>query len=283
MRNLLWAAVLVVGCGSCGGAEPAPPETLETPGEAMAREHAHDTPGPSAAVEPAPRLPVEGAELEYLPGVRGYLAQPTEGDPVAGLIVIHEWWGLNDNIRAMTRRLAGEGYVALAVDLYGGRSATDPAGARALMEAANADEPAAIRNLTGAAQALTQRGLRKLGVIGWCFGGGWALKTGLDPSIPIDAVVMYYGHPVLDRARLSNLRAPLLGLFGADDTGIPIADVRTMEATLRELGKNVTIQVYDGAGHAFANPSGGRYVAAAAEDSWRRTTEHFATHLRATP
>jgi carboxymethylenebutenolidase len=272
MRDLLWAAVLVVGCGSCGGAEPAPAERPETPGEAMAREHVHDTPAPSAATEPAPRLPVEGAEIEYLPGVRG-----------AGLIVIHEWWGLNDNIRAMTRRLAGEGYAALAVDLYGGRSGSDPAGARALMEAANADEAAALRNLTGAAQALTQRGLLELGVIGWCFGGAWSLKTGLAPAIPVDAVVMYYGHPVTDRTRLGNLRAPLLGLFGADDTGIPIADVRSMETTLRELGKNVTIEVYDGAGHAFANPSGGRYVPAAAEDSWRRTTEFFATHLRAPP
>src|SRR5262245_12583852 len=104
MRNTIWCAVLLLGCGACGGSEPPPPETPETPGEAMAREHAHDTPAPSAAVEPAPRVPVSNEEVEYTPGVRGYLARPSEGAaPTAGLIVIHEWWGLNDNVRAMTR------------------------------------------------------------------------------------------------------------------------------------------------------------------------------------
>src|SRR5687768_3849159 len=131
MSALAWLVIVVVGCG---GAEPVPDET---PGEAMAREHAHEAPGPTAATEPEPLLPVVEEQIEYAPGVRGWLARPRDGAPPrAGLIVIHEWWGLNDNVRAVNRRLAGEGYAALAVDLYRGQVATEPGAARPLMEAA---------------------------------------------------------------------------------------------------------------------------------------------------
>jgi carboxymethylenebutenolidase len=121
----------------------------------------------------------------------------------------------------------------------------------------------------------------KVGVLGWCFGGGWALQTALLEPDRINAAVMYYGRPITDPGRLAALRAPVLGLFGAEDRGIPVALVREMETALRSQSKEVTVQVYEGAGHAFANPSGESYRAAAADDAWARTTAFFAQHLRA--
>jgi carboxymethylenebutenolidase len=201
--------------------------------------------------------------------------------PLPGIIVIHEWWGLNDNVKAMTRRLAGEGYQALAVDLYGGAVADTPDAAKQLMGAVMANREAAAAILRRADEFLKQRGAPKVGVIGWCFGGGWSLATAIDLSQGIDAAVMYYGQPEKDRARLERLRAPLLGFFGAADQSIPAAAVREMEGALKQLGKQVDIRVYDGAGHAFANPSGTNYRPAAAEDAWSRTRAFFKQYLKA--
>jgi len=117
-------------------------------------------------------------------------------------------------------------------------------------------------------------------VIGWCFGGGWSLQTALEVPQGINAVVMYYGQPEKDRVRLSGLRSPLLGLLGADDKSIPPAAARELEANLKQLGKSAEIHIYDGAGHAFANPSGTNYRPAAAEDAWKRTVAFFKQHLK---
>lgn len=253
--------------------------------DAMSREHARDTPTANASAM-EPRVAVTAEEVTYgeLDGrpLRGYLARPAVSTETPNaILVIHEWWGLNDNVRMMTRRLAGEGYQALAVDLYGGRSASTPDEARALMGEVMAHRDAGVANLrAGAAYLHTQRRAGRMGVVGWCFGGGWSLQAALNLPESVDAAVMYYGHPVIDRAQLDRLDAPLLGLFGEADTGIPLATVREMESTLRELHKDVTIQVYPGARHAFANPSGQSYQPEAAADAWRRTTEFFARTLR---
>ena len=254
--------------------------------DAMSREHGHEVPTANAsAVEP--RVPVTGTEVVYATvggqQVRGYLARPTSaaaGAALPGIVVIHEWWGLNDNVRMMARRLAGEGYQALAVDLYGGHAAGTPEEARAQMQAVMGNPAAATDNLRQAASYLEGHGSTRLGTIGWCFGGGWSLQTALDLGDRADAAVMYYGRPVTDRAQLARLHAPLLGLFGGADQGIPADTVRAMEAGLKALGKPVEIVIYPGAGHAFANPSGQSYRAAAAEDSWKRTVDFFAAHLK---
>lgn len=278
-RGLLLLAASALGCGA---SRPAADEAHLA---AMAREHAHDTPTPNASAQ-APRQEVRAEEVIYgeLGGtaLRGYLARPAAAAtaPLPALLVVHEWWGLNDNVRMMTRRLAGEGYVALAVDLYRGRTGDTPDAARALMGEAMASPDAGVANLRAGFTFLREaQHAPKLGVVGWCFGGGWSLQAALALPERVDAAVMYYGRVVTDPARLGALRAPLLGLFGADDRGIPVADVRQMESALRGLGRDVTIQVYEGAGHAFANPSGEGYRAAAADDAWRRTTTFFAQHL----
>ena len=254
--------------------------------DAMAREHASDAPVANAStMEPAREVVAEEIVYGTADGqpLRGYLARPREAAPGSfpGVVVIHEWWGLNDNVRMMTRRLAGEGYVALAVDMYGGQTAATPDEARNLMQTVMGNREAGLENLRAAADYLQEeRNAEGIGVIGWCFGGGWSLQAGLGMPEMIDAVVMYYGQPVTDRERLAQLDDPLLGLFGAEDQGIPLAEVRQMEQTLGDLGKEATIRVYEGANHAFANPSGERYNPAAAEDAWERTVAFFAAHLK---
>jgi len=255
----------------------------------MAEQHRHDKPTATAAATTPPAQEVTGEEVVYAQvggkPVRGYLARPKGASKGAGalpgLIVIHEWWGLNDNVRNMAKRLAGEGYTALAVDLYGGQSADTPDKAQALMGAVLKDTQPAEENLKQAYSFLeTRQKAPRIGVIGWCFGGGWSLQTALLFPEKIDAAVIYYGHLVTDKAKLAALKMPVLGFFGGKDQSIPVASVRDFEKTLKDLGKSVEIHIYDDASHAFANPSGGSYNPKAAEDSWKRTTAFFKTHLK---
>jgi len=252
----------------------------------MEHEHKDDTTAASPAASFEPAQPVEGAEVAYadLGGARvsGYLAKPKKfHGKLPGLIVIQEWWGLNDNIRAMARRFAGEGYVVLAVDLYEGKTAATPGEASAIMQAAMKDPARLTDNLKQAYAYLEGRaGADRIGVVGWCFGGGWALETALALGKKLDAAVMYYGSVKTDPKELEPLKAPLLGHFGALDQGIPVDGVRQFETALAKLHKDATIHVYENADHAFANPTGSRYQEAAATLSWQRTTDFFAKHLK---
>ena len=275
----------LLACALLGSAACAPASPNDGYAGRMANEHADHTPTANAASATEPRQDVVAEEVVYgeVNGqpVRGYLARPVGArDPLPGILVIHEWWGLNDNVRAMARRLAGEGYAALAVDLYGGEAATDPQAARQLMQTAMSNRSAGVENLRDAAAFLRARGIPRMGVIGWCFGGAWSLQSALFMPEQIDAAVVYYGQPETDPAALRALDAPLLGLFGEEDSGIPVDQVRKMEAALDSLDKDATIVVYPGAKHAFANPSGQAYNAEAAEDAWQRTVAFLARHLK---
>jgi len=278
----LAACVALQGCGS----SEAPPTQEAAAVAATAAEHQHDAPTPTPAAEAAPRLPVLEQELAYGEGARsnlvGFLAMPQDAaEPLPGIIVIHEWWGLNDNIKAMTRRLAGEGYVALAVDLYGGATAETPEAAQALMSALLAEPDSARRNLTQAYDYLEKYALApRIASIGWCLGGGQSLQTALLYPDALDAMVMYYGQVVTDRTRLSPLNVPVLGFFGARDESIPVRDVQAFRGTLMDLGKNVEVLIVPGVGHAFANPSGGSYDEKAASEAWVTTLAFLERHLK---
>ena len=251
----------------------------------MAQEHQHDKPVASPAAVQEPAQPVIAEEVTYgeVGGkpLHGYTARPKSAQgPLPGLIVIQEWWGLNDNIRAMTRRLAGEGYQALAVDLYDGAHAETPDEAMKLMNAALQNRAAGEENLRRAAAWLAGKGVKRMGVIGWCFGGGWSLATTLLMPDKIDATVIYYGHLETDPAKLAAVKHPVIGFFGAEDKSIPVDSIRQFESVLKKQGTPVEIKIYDGAGHAFANPSGGAYRPEAAKDSWQRTTAFLAKNLK---
>ncbi len=271
--------------------EPAPAKSSPSSDEEqhmqlMAAEHAGDSPTASPAATTPPAQPVTGEAVVYGQAggkpIHGFLARPQSAKgPLPGILVIHEWWGLNDNIRDMARRLAGEGYVALAVDLYGGATASTPDQAMQLMQATGKDPAAAKANLRQAYDYLaTREHAPRIGVIGWCFGGGWSLQTALMLPDKIAATVIYYGHLTTDRAELAKLQMPILGFFGAEDKSIPVASVHGFESTLKSLGKSVEVHVYDGAGHAFANPSGTSYRPEAASDAWTRTVAFLAKNLK---
>jgi len=282
-RELLLAATFAAALAA-GAHAQAPSDAGFV--SAMAREHAHDAPVATAATLPAPQQQVRTQMVVYdtVNGkpVQGFMAWPARGPRnMPAVVMIHEWWGLNDNMKQMAQRLAGEGYRVLAVDMYNGQVATTPQEAQTYMREVTSNTGRGVSNLRSAAEFLRQRQrASKIGVVGWCFGGAWALQSALIMPEEIDAAVMYYGRVVNDRERLASLDAPLLGLFGGADPTIAVSDVRQMEATLKELGKTVEVHVYDGAAHAFANPSGQAYNAAAADDAWRRATGWFAQHLR---
>jgi carboxymethylenebutenolidase len=213
--------------------------------------------------------------------VYGYFSAPADMfEPLPAIIMIHEWWGLNDNIRAMADRLAGEGYIVFAVDLFRGKVASTPGEARVLMMAAVEDPEAARENIRAAFNfASNTAGAPRIGSVGWCFGGGWSLNTAQLFPEELDAAVIYYGQVTADEELLRPIGAPILGLFAADDAGIKVASVEAFRDALEKLRKNYTVHIYPGVGHAFANPSGRNYDAATADDAWRRTLEFFDLHL----
>jgi carboxymethylenebutenolidase len=214
--------------------------------------------------------------------VSGFLATPEGKGPFPALVVIQEWWGLNDWVKDQARALAKEGYVALAPDLYRGKVATRQEDAHQLMMGMPPDR--AMRDLQGAFATLLARPdvkKERIGVIGWCMGGAYALRFATtQPALA--AVVAYYGTPPTEPAAVAAIKAPVLGNYGAEDKGPSPDLVRAFEAALKKDGKSVDIKIYEGAGHAFANPDNpwGGYRPAAAKDAWARTTAFLARHLK---
>lgn len=215
-----------------------------------------------------------------LDGARAYLSLPPGATaPVPGVIVIHEWWGLNRHIVHWTDRLAAEGYAALAVDLYLGQVAEDRDTAMALVGAVDRD--VALDTLLRAHRFLVEdervRAPRTAS-IGWCFGGGWSLELALaEPEL--DACVVYYGKLVTDPARLASLQADLFGVFGTRDGSIPPDAVADFAEALKTADKPHTIRNFD-AEHAFANPSSQRYDEDAAAAAWAQVRAFLAEALQ---
>ncbi len=201
---------------------------------------------------------------------------PLPAAPAGTVLLIHEWWGLNDSIKTMAVEFAKEGYVALAVDLYGGKVGTDPAGAEALMK--GVDAAAATDVLVSWADWLRGHGSGngKVGTVGWCFGGGWSLNASI--AAPVDATVIYYGRVEQPAAELAKLKGPVLGHFATQDEWINKAMVGGFEAAMGEAGRSFETHWYE-ANHAFANPSSGRYDEEDAKLSWSRTLDFLKAHL----
>ena len=238
----------------------------------------------AAAAVHAQAMKITTAEVAYDKGnakVKGYLAKPADKKARPGLILIHEWWGLNDNIRENARAFAEMGYVALAVDLYNGGMATTPDGARKLAGGVRKNTEAAFANLKQAVNYLN--GLTgevdpaRIASVGWCFGGGWSYQMAKN-DLGVKASVIYYGrfNPADD---LSRMRATILGHFGETDRGIKVDNVREFQAKLKTLKGDHMVFIYPNAGHAFANADSRNYDKAAAETAWKRTMEFFQKHL----
>lgn len=209
-----------------------------------------------------------------------YLSLPDRAKaPLPAVVMIHEWWGLNDHIKHWADRLALDGYAALAVDLYKGQVGTTPDEAMSLMKAVDPSE--ALKTLKAAYDFLKtdpRIQARKRASLGWCFGGKWSLNLALSAP-DLDAAIVYYGHVTTDPKELAHLKSPLLGIFGNQDTGIPPATVDKFEQALKDVKANYAIHRYD-AQHAFANPSSARYNEEAASAAWDKTRAFLASHLK---
>ena len=176
--------------------------------------------------------------------------------------------------------MRARGYAALAIDLYRGKSAETRGRARELASATTKRVPALQSNLRQAIAYLEEQvGASRIGTIGWCMGGGWSLDTALQNPEQVDATVIYYGRLVTDPEQLQVLKAPILGFFGAEDQSIPVETVRKFESALLALNKQARVYIYEGANHAFANPSGTAYLEEAAVDAWQHTLRFFREHL----
>jgi carboxymethylenebutenolidase len=226
----------------------------------------------------------DGKTVSYKSGdetVQGLLYTPAGKGPFPAIIVIHEWWGLNDWVKEQASKLSDEGYVALAVDLYRGKVATTPDEAHEIMRGVPEDR--AQRDLHAAFAFLASQPDVKndrIGAIGWCMGGGYSLDVALqEPTLAAD--VINYGHLATDSDALKKINAPILGLFGAQDRGITPDDVHKFEATMKQLGKKIDVKIYDDAGHAFENPNNkDGYRPADAADAWKRTVDFLAMTLK---
>lgn len=280
MKILLVAALLLTT--ACASAPKAQTDAEYT--DAMAKEHAEDTTDANASQkQPLQEVTSEKVVYATVGGqeINGHMAMPanaTGAEPA--VIMIHEWWGLNENIQNMADQLAAEGFVVLAVDLYAGEIGTTPEEATKLMQASMADKKPLEENLTQAIGFLEGKGKTNIGVMGWCFGGMWSLNTSLLAPSKIDATVIYYGRVMDDSVALEALNMPILGIFAAEDKGIPVEGVRAFESTLIDLGKNAEIIIYPDVDHAFANPSGNNYSQEEAEDAWGRTLVFLKENLR---
>lgn len=216
--------------------------------------------------------------------VKGLLYMPAGTGKHPAVVVIHEWWGLNDWVKEQASNLAAHGYVALAVDLYRGQTASDPEMAHELMRGLPQDR--GVRDLTSAVSYLKTRpdvAATKIGAIGWCMGGGYALQLAIhEPTLK--AVSINYGALATDPADLGNIHAAVVGNFGGQDHGIPAASIDAFEAQLKKQGVPVSTKIYPDAGHAFENPNNkAGYRAADAADAQARSLDLFARTLGGKP
>ena len=216
------------------------------------------------------RLKVQGGDST------AYVAKPN-AKPKGAVLVLHEWWGLNDWVKSMADRLAGEGYLALAVDLYKGKIASDPKEAAALMGQKDEKWGDAVEE-AGLEWLKANAGGAKVATLGWCMGGGESLKSSLNDPKDVNATVMYYGMPVTDVNRLKTLRGPVLGIWANQDGWITPDKVKAFDEALTRAGVKHEFHAYD-ADNAFANPSGGKFNGPAAADAWQKTRAFLSANL----
>ncbi|MBL4846279.1 MAG: dienelactone hydrolase family protein [Planctomycetes bacterium] len=204
----------------------------------------------------------------------GHIARAGEGAP--GVIVLQEWWGLVPHIEDICQRLVGEGYTALAPDLYHGKSTVEAEEAQHLME--GLDWGLAVEEITGAVSYLRSQGCSKVGIVGFCMGG--ALTCLGAAKANVDAACAFYGFPP-DPTAVAGECAPTQIFFGENEDFFSVPDAQAWATTQAESGKASAVTVYPGAGHAFFNDTRPEaYHKTSAKDAWGKTLAHFASHLK---
>jgi carboxymethylenebutenolidase len=273
LRTMGWAGVLSLACSlTVLAADPPHVHGSDRDASVPANQ-----PHP---VDPAAPRPTGTMISLALPGggsAMAYVGRP-KAAATGAVLVLHEWWGLNDHVKGQADALAAQGYLALAVDLYRGKVATSPDDAGKLMQGLDADHAAAVEK--AGIGWLKQNGKgKKIATLGWCMGGAQSLLASLGSPADVAATVIYYGMPVTDVARLKTLRGPVLGIWAKKDGWITPDKVEAFDKVLTEAGVKHTFYSYD-ADHAFANPTGGRYNPQAAEEANAITRKFLAEILK---
>jgi len=278
--------MMMAACDS-GVQPPAVSQVEPEPQDAAAAQSDNSVTATVEASEPASGIPIIAETLPYAEVdnqlVYGHFAFPADMvEPLPALIVIHGRWGLDDGTRAMTDRIAAQGFVVLAVDLFGGETSTDLNIARDLLVKVFENPAPANANIQQAYQFLEETAKSpRIGALGWSFGGGWALNAAILFPDDLDAVVIYYGQVTTNEERLAPISAPVLGLFGGDDPSVSVDTVKAFETVLENLRKKYEIEIYPGVGHAFSDPESANYDSDAAEKAWARTLKFLREYLAA--
>jgi carboxymethylenebutenolidase len=293
-----WVLVLSVALCACAPDDEAgtnPIAAAGEPAESAAVREAPD-PGPTdnpnrtapvaePIAEPAPAAALIAEDVVYgateQHNLNGYMVLPGGAVDPPAVIMIHEWWGLNDDVRSMARRLAGEGYAVLAVDLFAGETADTPLRAENLMSSVSGERAAVLDNIRQAYRYLDEFVLSsRIGVLGAGLGGRWSLEAATELGEDVDAVVMFYGRIINDDNLLATISAPLLGIFAENDDSIPVRDVQRFRSLLRDLEKSAQVVIYPDVGHGFLNPSAGAFSPDSAEEAWREVVAFLDQSLR---
>jgi carboxymethylenebutenolidase len=260
--------------------------------ESVADQPAGDTAGALKAV-PAKVMPVPDAgvarpvDAETLPYadvneslVYGYFAFPSDMvEPLPAMLLVHDLWGLDEEMRKSANRIAAAGYIVLAVDLYAGETYADAALARQKAIAIVENPKSIEENIGQALDFVDVAGAPSVGVAGWGFGGSYALNAGLRFADRIDAVVVFYGQVSSDADRLAALEAPVLGLFGAKDSTVTPESALAFDAAMNRLRKAAEVEIYPDAGHAFADPRRSQFDAEIAAAALTRMLDFLADAL----
>ena len=246
-------------------------------------------------------ITLENKTVDYFENANGYLVYPisttttsssiesnisaNSNNTFPAVVMIHEWWGLNENIKNMAETLAKGGYVVLAVDLYNGQVANTTESAQNLVSKVRENPSESINNLQHAVRhlaSLENVNSSKIASLGWCFGGGQSLQLTLntEPEYPLAATIIYYGNLVSDLESISKIKWPVLGIFGDQDKSISVESVKQFEEALNKIGITNEIYIYKGVGHAFANPSGDNYAPQETQDAWEKTVSFLKKYLK---
>ena len=268
--------MMLLGCGPGSDDSTTTPATGPGDSPEATKPATPDTATQRAVV--SDRLPYGEVDEEL---VYGHFVFPSDMiEPLPAVILIHEWWGLNDTVRAWADQLAAEGYIVLAVDLYQGKTASSPAAARELMTSIVENPDAATANIQSAYEFVTETaGAPRTGAVGWGLGGTWSLNTAMMFADELDAAVVFYGQVISDEGKLRPVSAPLLAFFGDKDRTVSSESVAAFEKSLQRLRKNYEIEMYPGIGTGFSNPTNNNYNREAADDAWQRMLEFLELHL----
>jgi len=237
------------------------------------------------------KVPTNGKMVNYYQNISGYLVNPnnasttdTNNSKLPAIIMIHEWWGLNQQIKNEADKLANEGFVVLAIDLFNGKVASTPSEAMKITKTANENQTEMISNMKSAVNYLKNLDnvdSTKIASIGWCFGGGQSLQLALNSgNDPLAATIIYYGNLVDDKNNISKIKWPVLGFFGGLDNSIPINQVNQFRDSLNSNNVTNEIYIYENVGHAFANPTGDNYAPNETKDAWNKTIEFLTKYLK---